>query len=98
MINPGLLTASISSADHFGMSADCPVCFSIVVTPSFGWLLKGAFPLVATEGTRLGAPPHTVGGNEEEHSKRSVELCGWAVVYDEAQRGMLTNLKQQQLL
>lgn len=23
-----------------------------------------------------------------EHSKRSVELCGWAVVYDEARGGM----------
>jgi hypothetical protein len=24
-----------------------------------------------------------------EHSKRSVELCGWAVVYDGSQRGEL---------
>jgi hypothetical protein len=30
MISPGLLTASTSSADHFGMSADCFVGLSIV--------------------------------------------------------------------
>ena len=35
MIRPGLLTASTSKADHFGMSADCVVwvCFSIVFAP-----------------------------------------------------------------
>src|SRR5436305_6340684 len=56
MIRPGLLTASTSRADHFGMSADVLVCLSIVVSPSFGFvLLKGCFPLVATEGTRLSA-------------------------------------------
>jgi hypothetical protein len=45
MIKPGLLTASTSSADHFGMSADCLVCLSIVVSPSFGLvLLKGELP------------------------------------------------------
>jgi hypothetical protein len=39
MIRPGLFTASTSSADHFGMSADCLVCLSIVVAPSFGLFL-----------------------------------------------------------
>jgi hypothetical protein len=45
MIRPGLLTASASSADHFGMSADCLFCLSIVVAPSFNLLLlKGELP------------------------------------------------------
>src|SRR2546430_560759 len=56
MIRPGLFTASMRSADHFGMSADCLLCLSIVVC-SFFWFgtFEGSFPLVATEGTRLSA-------------------------------------------
>jgi hypothetical protein len=69
MIKPGLLTASIISADHLAMSADCLVCFSLVVTPSFGLLLKGAFPLVATEGTRLGRPLRTPSGGTKRSTR-----------------------------
>src|SRR5438067_8581544 len=62
MIVPGLLTASTSKADHFGMSADC-FCPSlcIVVSPSFGFvLLRRCFPLAAkkieTTGRSFASP------------------------------------------
>ena len=31
--------------------------------------------------------PHTEGRNAVEHSERSIELCGWAVVENGAPRG-----------
>src|SRR5258707_8997879 len=95
MIRPGLLTASVSSADHFGMSAGCLVCLSMCRCSFFGLvLLKGCFPLVATEGTRLSAHPHTVGRNAVEHSERIEELCGWAVVYDWSAEGGSENKRR----
>jgi hypothetical protein len=42
---------------------------------------------VATEGTRLSAHSAHRRAKRREALEASVELCGWAVVYDEAQRG-----------
>jgi hypothetical protein len=66
-----------------------------MVASSFGLLLlllvwcfwKGCFPLVAKKGNDWVPTPHTEGRNEVKHSERSAELCGWAVVENEAQRG-----------
>ncbi len=44
-------------------------------------------PLVGTKGTDLVPTLHTEERKGEEHSEQSEELCGWAVVYDEAQSG-----------
>src|SRR6266571_3580380 len=92
MIMPGLLTASTSKADHFGMSADCVGCFSfcIVVAPSFGLFLRRCFPLAAKKIETTGAHSHhPQGRNEVEHLKRSAELCEWAVVKNRSEEGEL---------
>src|SRR5207245_587908 len=49
-------------------------------------VLKMRVPLVATKGNDWVPTPHTGGRNGVEHSERSAELCGWAVVENEAQR------------
>ena len=90
MIVPGLLTASTSRADHFGMSADCLLSFSccIFVAPSFGLFLKGCFPLAAKEGTRRGCPLRTPEGATKWSTRREAKSCAdGLVVYDEAERG-----------
>ena len=77
MIMPGLLTASTNKADHFGMSGDGLLYFSISVAPSvlralvFG--LKTVFPLVRTLGHEWVPDAHPKGRNEVQQSKRSGE-------------------------
>jgi hypothetical protein len=57
MIRPGLLTASTSKADHFGMSRDCGSVFLSMMFCSFVFMVllfvleREWFPLVATFGT-----------------------------------------------
>ncbi|MDX6498887.1 MAG: hypothetical protein QOG23_2147 [Blastocatellia bacterium] len=62
---------------------------SLLCRCSFFWF--GAFervsPLLARKGNDWVPTPHTEGRNAVEHSERSAELCGWAVVENEAQRG-----------
>src|ERR1043166_7816825 len=90
MIVPGLLTASTSRADHFGMSADCfCLSFCIVVAPSFGFvLLRRCFPLAAKEGTRRGCPLRTPEGATQWSTCREAKSCADGLgVYDVAQRG-----------
>src|SRR6202008_319842 len=63
----------------------CVVFGCSIVACSFSmWLhfLREGSPRSDGE-TRLGRPLHTPQGETHvEHSKRSAELCGWAVVYD----------------
>jgi len=50
--------------------------------------LRGVPPPRSDRRNTTGPPtPHTAGRNIVEHSKRSEELCGWAVVYDGSERG-----------
>src|SRR5439155_3570143 len=77
MIRPGLLTASTSNADHFGMSVVW-VCFSIVFAPfccRSVLVFKRSFPLVVTLATS-GAAEHTRRAATQWRSRRLV-LCGW---------------------
>src|SRR6266403_2889227 len=94
MIRPGLLTASTSNADHFGMSAVWVVCFCscIFFAPfrSVFWSLRRCFPLAVKRSKRLGAHSHhPKGRNGVEHSERSAELCQWAVVKNRSEEGKL---------
>src|SRR5713226_7340861 len=61
MIIPGLLTASTSKADHFGMSTDRVACLSMIGAPfavrGFG-LVNAGFPLRSDVRTRVGAQPY----------------------------------------
>src|ERR1051326_6411914 len=79
MIMPGLLTASTNRADHFGMSGDGLLCFSISVAPSvlraLVFDLKTVFPPRRDVGTRVGARTHTRRG-ETECSSRSEAKTG----------------------
>ena len=77
MIMPGLLTASTNRADHFGMSGDGLLCFSIFVCSFrlrvlvFG--LKTVFPPRRDVGTRVGARTHTRRGETECSSRSEAE-------------------------
>src|SRR5437870_5593908 len=81
MIRPGLLTASTSKADHFGMSGFCVcvcVCFSIFFAPFRCCVLvfkRECFPLVVTLAA-TGAAKHTRRAATQSRSRRLV-LCGW---------------------
>src|SRR6266404_4783953 len=77
MINPGLLTASTSNADHFGMSADCLCCVSIVVLLLWFCAFERVFPLAATEGTRRGAHSAHRRAQRSGALAENQELRGW---------------------
>ena len=47
------------------------------------------FPLLATKLNDWVPTPHTEGRNAVEYSERSAELCGWAVVDNENERGTI---------
>src|SRR5258706_16281873 len=92
MISPGLLTASTSKADHFGMSVVWVVCFCscIFFAPfrSVFWSLRRCFPLAVKRSKRLGAHSHhPQARNGVEHSEQSGELCEWAVVKNRSEEG-----------
>src|SRR2546421_12879112 len=96
MIRPGLLTASTSKADHFGMSADCfCLSFCIVVSPSFGFvLLRRCFPLAAkkieTTGRSFASP---AGAKRSGALEGCAELCEWAVVKNRSAEGETNQLE-----
>jgi hypothetical protein len=76
MIMPGLLTASTNKADHFGMSGDDLLCFSIVMLlplATFGLGLKTVFPPRRDVGTRVGARTHTRRGETKCSSRSEAE-------------------------
>src|SRR6266404_4525185 len=93
MIRPGLLTASTSNADHFGMSTVWDLfCiffapFSICVL-----VLRRCSPSQRRRSKRLGAHSHhPQGRNEVEHLERSAELSEWAVVKNRSEEGEYLN-------
>ena len=84
MIRPGLLTASTSKADHFGMSADWVVwvCFSIVFAPFavvVFWSLRGCFPLVSDVGYVWRRRAHPQGRNAVEESQTCAMWLAWTM-------------------
>ena len=51
--------------------------------------LENVIPPHSDKGNDWVPTPHTEGRNAVEHSERSAELCGWAVVKNEAPRGIV---------
>ena len=92
MIRPGLVTASISRADHFGRSAGVVLgCF--IVARSFSLCVvgffEGRFPLVATGETLLGRPLRTPeGATHVEHSS-AASSCADGLSFTMEARGEL---------
>src|SRR5207244_5756649 len=86
MIKPGLLTASTSKADHFGMSGFCVsvcVCFSIFFDSfSVFWFLvlkRECFPLAVTLGCDWRRRAHPEGRNNEEESQTCALWLSWTM-------------------
>src|SRR6266404_870433 len=86
MIIPGLLTASTSKADHFGMSTDRVACLSMIGAPfaarGFG-LVNAGFPLRSDVRTRVGAQP------TQALPERSGGLGGFAESWRLGSRGRM---------
>lgn len=92
MIRPGLLTASTSKADHFGMSAVCVLVwdwFCIFLAPfrcrSF-WSLRRCFPLVVTVGYDWRRRAHPQGRNAVEELQTCAMWLAWTM---KTERGKL---------
>src|SRR5260221_9283473 len=84
MIRPGLLTASTSNADHFGMSADCVVwvCFSIVFAPFCCrnvLVFKRVFPPRSDVGYVWRRRAHPQGRNAVEESQTCAMWLAWTM-------------------
>src|SRR5207244_4294625 len=81
MIVPGLLTASTSNADHFGMSVVW-VCFSIVFAPfccrSF-LVFKRVFPPRSDVGYVWRRRAHPQGRNAVEESQTCALWLAWTM-------------------
>src|SRR5215213_8492959 len=90
MIRPGLVTASISRADHFGRSVAVVLACSIVACSFSVWFVfEGSFPLVATGETRLGRPLRTPQGAMQWSTRSAAQSCADGLSFTmEAQRGM----------
>ena len=84
MIRPGLVTASMSRADHFGIDGDWLACFCILSRAPFRVTFRAKFALAV-------APKNQQGAVRRSTQKRSAALCGGAVAYDGSDGGGLDN-------